>query len=84
MVPTEAPAGRVARYQKTDSFILKTKPADDIHLPWEMLPTHSLYSYVRAQLWLQMTLEPMLSNSLQILGSMLDCSGWYQMPLFLG
>lgn len=59
--------------KKTDGFVLKKQKAADIfHLPWEVLPTHSLYSYIRALSRLQMTLDPMQPSSLRALRSMFE------------
>lgn len=34
--PTQAAAGRASRYQRTDGSTAINKPADDIHMPWEV------------------------------------------------
>lgn len=70
--PTQAAAGRASRYQTTDGSTAINKPADDIHMSWEVSITQSI------QLHQSTVVGP------YDLGPSLDSSGWYQISPFLG
>lgn len=64
-LPRQQPAE--PKYQRTDGSAAVNKPADDIHVPWEVLSVMQSIHCTRALTGLQMTLEPMLSSDLQVL-----------------